>query len=115
MKKPYLFLVFLTLCIQSLMAQDISISGTILSADDHSPLPGVTVQIKGTTLGTTTDIKGKYSIQAPANAVLVFSFVGMQTQEIPVNKRKTINVTLSDQDIALGSWWSLDTVPQARS
>jgi len=102
MKKPYLFLVLLTFCIQALMAQDISISGTILSADDHSPLPGVTVQIKGTTLGTTTDIKGKYSIQAPANAVLVFSFVGMQTQEIPVNKRKTINVTLSDQDIALG-------------
>ncbi len=102
MKKPYLFLVFFFLCIQALMAQDISISGTIISADDNSPLPGVTVLIKGTTQGTTTDIRGKYSIQAPANGVLIYSFVGMQTQEIPVNNRKVIHVKMSDQDIALG-------------
>ena len=102
MKKLYLFLVFFSLCIQALMAQDISISGTIIAADDNSPLPGVTVQIKGTTQGTTTDIKGKYSILAPANGVLIYSFVGMQTQEIPVNNRKVIHVKMSDQDIALG-------------
>jgi len=102
MKKHYYLLLLFSLLLQNLVAQDISVSGTIISSDDNSPIPGVTVLIKGSILGTTSDINGKYSLKAPAKGVLVFSFVGMQTQEILVNKQNVINVKMSDQDISLG-------------
>ncbi len=102
MKKHYLLLLLFALLIKTLVAQDIPVSGTIISVDDNSPIPGVTILIKGTTQGTTSDINGKYSLLAPAKGMLVYSFVGMQTQEIQVNNHKVINVKMSDQDIALG-------------
>ncbi|MCK9203355.1 MAG: TonB-dependent receptor [Bacteroidales bacterium] len=102
MKKKYYLLLLFSVLFQNLIAQDISVSGTIISAEDNSPVPGVTVLIKGTTQGTTSDINGKYALMAPTNGVLVFSYVGMQTQEIPVKGHKVINVKMSDQDIALG-------------
>ena len=102
MKKTYLLLFLFSVLLQRLIAQEISVSGIIISSDDNSPIPGVTVLIKGTTQGTTSDIKGKYSLMAPAKGTLVFSFVGMQTQEIQVNSHKVINIKMSDQDIALG-------------
>ncbi len=102
MKKQYFLLLLFGVLFQQLIAQDIPVSGTIVSSDDNSPIPGVTVLIKGSTQGTISDINGKFSLLAPARGVLVFSFVGMQTQEIPVNNHKVINVKLSDQDIALG-------------
>ena len=102
MKKQYFLLLLFGVLFQQLIAQDIPVSGTIVSSDDNSPIPGVTVLIKGSAQGTTSDINGKFSLLAPANGALVFSFVGMQTQEIPVNGHKVINVKLSDQDIALG-------------
>jgi TonB-linked SusC/RagA family outer membrane protein len=102
MKKTYFLLFLFSVLLQQLLAQDIPVSGTIISTDDNSPIPGVTVLIKGSTQGTTSDINGKYSLLAPAKGVLVFSYVGMQTQEISINSKKVINVKLSDQDIALG-------------
>lgn len=103
MKKRYLILLlFIGLCLRQAMAQEITVGGTIVSSDDGSPLPGVTVLQKGTTNGTTTDVKGKYSIVVPVSSTLVFSYIGMQTQEVPVDGRKTINLSMSDQDIALG-------------
>ena len=77
-------------------AQTKTISGTVTSADDGTALPGVTVQLKGTTIGTITDINGKYSINVNAKQgkTLVFSFVGMETQEIPIGASNTINVIL---------------------
>lgn len=102
MKKHFLLLLLFGVFLGRLAAQDINVNGKIVSADDNSPLPGVTVLVKGTVHGTTSDVNGKYTIAVPVNGVLVFSFVGMQTQEIPVDGRKTINVKLSDQDIALG-------------
>ena len=102
MKKHYLLLLLLSALFGQLVAQDIPVSGLITAADDNSPLPGVTVLIKGTSQGTTSDLNGKYSLAAPSDAILVFSFVGMQTQEIPVNNKRVINVKLSDQDVALG-------------
>ncbi|WP_195333582.1 SusC/RagA family TonB-linked outer membrane protein [Bacteroides salyersiae] len=72
--------------------QEIRISGTVIS--DGEPLPGVSVQIKGETTGTITDMDGKYSISAPSDAILVYRFVGLKTVEQSVNGRNMINVTL---------------------
>jgi len=102
MKKPYFLLLLFGVLFQQLVAQDIPVSGKIISSDDNSPLPGVSVLIKGSTQGTTSDINGKYALMAPGKGVLVFSYIGMQTQEIPVNGRQVINVKMANQDIPLG-------------
>ncbi|MGQ8338936.1 TonB-dependent receptor [Sunxiuqinia sp. A32] len=65
-------------------------------------LPGVTVVVKGTTVGTITDFDGEYSINnVPSNATLVFSFVGMVTQEIEVSGQATINISLAEETIGI--------------
>ena len=77
-----------------------SVNGTV-KADDGSALPGVTVMVKGTTVGTVTDANGKYKIEAPAGAqFLVFSYVGMATQEIAV-KAGTVDVTMNPENAEL--------------
>jgi TonB-linked SusC/RagA family outer membrane protein len=63
--------------------------------DKGEGLPGVTVLVKGTTTGTSTDVDGNFSLDAPANATLVISSVGFTTQEIAVNNQTTINVRLA--------------------
>src|SRR5690554_5094527 len=65
--------------------------------DDGMPIPGVTVVIKGSTVGTVTDIEGRYSLLISEGAgVLVFSFVGMSSEEVPIGNQNQINVTLSE-------------------
>ncbi|MFY9151396.1 MAG: TonB-dependent receptor plug domain-containing protein, partial [Prolixibacteraceae bacterium] len=64
-------------------------------------IPGVTVLLKGTTKGTITDIDGNYSLGVEPNSTLVFSFIGMTTQEISVSGKKTINVVLSENTIGV--------------
>lgn len=87
------FLAFVvSVSLQAAVQQEKRISGTVIS--DGEPLPGVSVQVKGATTGTITDIDGKYSISAPADGILVFRFVGLKTAEKPVNGRSTIDVTL---------------------
>lgn len=76
------------------IAQDIQITGKVTSADDGSILPGVSVVVKGTTQGTTTTINGDFSIKAPADAILVFSFVGMKTVEVPVAGQTSIEMSM---------------------
>ncbi|MGV8096615.1 MAG: SusC/RagA family TonB-linked outer membrane protein [Mangrovibacterium sp.] len=72
----------------------LKVSGVVRSSDGEV-LPGATIVLKGTSNGVLSDVEGRYTINLPnAQAVLVFSFVGMQTQEIPVNGRSEINVTL---------------------
>ncbi|MFT2008170.1 TonB-dependent receptor [Pontibacter sp. 13R65] len=78
----------------NVVAQAQSVSGKVTSAVDGSPIPGVTVLVKGTTIGVSTDIDGDYSINAGTDATLVFRSLGMATQEQPVNGRSTINVLL---------------------
>ncbi|WP_111670590.1 SusC/RagA family TonB-linked outer membrane protein [Algoriphagus litoralis] len=73
----------------------VQVQGTILDSTGE-PLPGVNVVIKGTTSGTVSDLDGKYSLNTPSDAVLIFSFVGFMSQEIPVNNQTEINVTLAD-------------------
>lgn len=75
--------------------KDITVTGRVTSADDQGSLPGVSVIIKGTASGTITDIEGRYSIQAPDDAVLVFSFVGYTQQEIIIGGRSSIDVVLA--------------------
>ena len=76
-----------------LNAQDITVKGTV---KDHTgePVIGAGVVVKGTTRGTSTDIDGNYSISCARDAVLEFSFIGMETQNIPVAGNRTIDVVL---------------------
>ncbi len=83
------------------LAQTRTITGKVTSADDGSGLPGVNVQVKGTTTGTVTDVNGNFSISASDNSVLVFSFVGYATQEITVGAQSTVNVNLQSDVTAL--------------
>ncbi|MCH7411575.1 TonB-dependent receptor [Belliella sp. DSM 111904] len=83
-------------------AQQRQITGTVLSAEDDLPLPGVNVRVKGTTRGAVTDIDGQYTIQASENETLVFSFVGFMNQEVAVGNRSTVDITLQEDSKILG-------------
>ncbi|RKE04238.1 SusC/RagA family TonB-linked outer membrane protein [Marinifilum flexuosum] len=86
---------------QIVNAQSKQISGTVTSAEDGMGMPGVSVVIKGTTIGASTDIDGKYSLEAQASDVLMFSFVGTVTQEITVGDQTVINVVLESESIGV--------------
>lgn len=82
--------------------QERVVTGKVLSGDDNSGLPGVSVAVKGTTRGTTTDASGTYRINVPNGpAVLVFSAVGFVSQEVNVGNKSTVNLTLSTDTRAL--------------
>jgi len=79
---------------RQLISEQSSVSGKVTD-NEGLPLPGVTIVVKGTTQGTITDVDGNYTLtNVPSNATLVFSFVGMRTQEIVVGNQTSINVTL---------------------
>ncbi len=79
----------------------IKISGKVTDTAS-SPLPGVSVVVKGTTIGTITDYDGKYSLSSvPENAVLTFSFVGMKMQEVAIGNKTSINVVLEEETIGI--------------
>jgi len=81
--------------------QGAKVKGKVIDATS-APLPGVTVVVKGTTMGVITDIDGNYSFASlPATAVLQFKFVGMTTKEVTVGTNTTINVTLEDETIGI--------------
>jgi TonB-dependent starch-binding outer membrane protein SusC len=95
-----ILLPLLLLTSQALFA--LNIKGTVLSANDNSPLAGVSVFEKGTTNGTSTDVNGQYSIEvSKPEAILVFSIIGYQPMEIPVEGKSVIDVKLSEQDQTL--------------
>ncbi|MEJ1237756.1 TonB-dependent receptor [Chryseolinea sp. T2] len=72
-----------------------TISGKVTSSEDNAPLPGVSILIKGSQTGTTTDVDGSFNLQAIPSDVLVFSFIGYATQELPVNQQTTFNITMA--------------------
>ncbi|MFN4086243.1 MAG: SusC/RagA family TonB-linked outer membrane protein [Spirosomataceae bacterium] len=96
MKKNVFFTMLLIgLAAMTTFAQS-KISGKVTSAEDGSGIPGVSVQVKGTSKGTQTNVEGNYSIEASKGQVLVFSFVGMTTREVTVGNQSTVNVSLGD-------------------
>lgn len=102
MKKIALLLAFFAIGLQVLMAQTKEISGKVTSADDGGSLPGVSVSVKGTTLGTITDMDGLFRLKVPQDAkTLVFSFVGMTTQEVAINNQALFNVQLKSETIGV--------------
>lgn len=86
------FVLLFTAVLHAATANDIQVSGTVVS--EGEPLPGASVLIKGTHNGTVTDIDGHYSIKVPSDGTLVFSFIGLKSQEHKVNGRTVINVDL---------------------
>ena len=81
--------------VNNAVQQQKTISGKVVD-DRNAPLPGVAVVVKGTTVGIVTDVDGKYSLPLPENAeTLVFSFIGMKTQEVAIQNRTTIDVTMA--------------------
>ncbi|MDR1645593.1 MAG: TonB-dependent receptor [Tannerellaceae bacterium] len=101
MKQKIIFTLLLSLLtgIQCLIAQQIGITGVVVGQDDGEPLIGASVIIKGTSTGTVTDIDGKFSLNAPANATLVVSYVGMKSQEVAVRANLRIELESDAQTI----------------
>lgn len=89
-----IFLLLLCFGLKAAMAQA-QISGKVLSADDGQPLPGVTVKIKGNSVGTQTNLLGSYTVKASTGQTLVFSYLGFVTQEIVVGTAPVIDVKLT--------------------
>ncbi len=102
--KRRLLLVFLILLgvSQLAMSQAKRITGNVISKEDGLPIPGVTVGIKGTTLGTITDIEGNFSLNVPPNSEsLLFSFVGMKTVEVRLTDQTTYSVEMENETIGV--------------
>src|SRR5687767_5213831 len=91
--------VLLTFSLDAL-AQNIPITGTV-NDPNGVPLAGVTVSIRGSNTATQTNSQGGFSLSAPGNATLVFSYIGFETMEVPVQGRNTVDVTLAGSNAAL--------------
>jgi TonB-dependent starch-binding outer membrane protein SusC len=99
MKKILMLFSLLLLTGTIVMAQTVQISGTVTSSEDGLPVPGVSVIVKGTTLGALTGVDGKYVLAVPQSAqTLVYSFIGFRTKEELISGRSTIDVVL-EQDL----------------
>ena len=84
----------------TLSAQNIKVTGKVID-NAGQPAVGVTVLIEGTKTGIATDINGNFSIEAPANAFLLFSSIGMENQRVPVGNRSVINITMAESSVML--------------
>jgi hypothetical protein len=93
--KKFLLVCGFIACTFVVVAQERTVSGRVTAADDGGPLPGVSVVVKGTTIGTSTDSEGNYSLAVSDGTTLVFTFIGLASQEIAIGTRTTIDVSLS--------------------
>jgi len=94
--KKSLLLVFSFAIALNVLAQERMISGKVTSSDDGSVLPGVNVVLKGTTNGTVTDTEGNFKLTVPASGgTLIFSFIGLTTQEITLGERTVVDVQMA--------------------
>ena len=96
MRKFTIVLAFLLLAgLQGVLAQTRVISGVVTSSEDKSPIPGVTIVVKSTTIGTTTNVDGKYVLSVPGKYdVLTFSYVGMKTKDVKIGESNTIDLVM---------------------
>lgn len=100
MKKSYFFalgawMLVMTLLAPPVLAQDRKVMGKVTDSETGATMPGVTVLVKGTKVGSTTDADGKYSISAPAGSSLVFSFVGYLAQTVDIGTRTSVDLILA--------------------
>ncbi|GGF41010.1 carboxypeptidase-like regulatory domain-containing protein [Echinicola rosea] len=89
-----------TAMLEEVNRADVKVTGTILD-EDGMPIPGVTVTVQGTTRGTVTDIDGNYTIMAPEEGSLIFSFIGYATQTVAIGGKSVIDITLLEDTKAL--------------
>ena len=102
MKQKLLSFFFVMVCFVGVsFAQNRQVSGKVTSAESGAPLGGVSVSLEGATTATQTDVSGNFSISTPENATLNFSYIGFETQRVPVAGKTTINVQLVSEDNAL--------------
>lgn len=101
MKKVKLLLasLFFIICCSMLRAQDITVTGKVSDIENGEPLIGVYIKVKGTSLGTFSDVDGSYSIKCSYDAVLVYSYLGYETVEEPLNGRDMINIALKSSNL----------------
>ena len=99
MRKFLLLSCTILLCfLQTVVAQNKQVSGTVTTAEGE-PIIGVNVVVQGVGTGTSTDVNGHYTLSAPAQGTLTFSYLGMKTLDIPVENRTTINITMETEAI----------------
>ncbi len=98
----FAYLLMLLLLSPSLFAQERTVSGTVLSEDNKTPLQGVTVKVKGTKRITQTDAKGAFTIKATSGETLQFTFVGYQTVDLKLGTSKSISLNLKISDNTMG-------------
>ena len=98
MKKLFTVLLMALLCLgtNSIFSQNRTLSGVVSSAADEQPLVGVSVVVRGTSIGAVTDLDGKYSLTAPEKGILVFSFVGYTSTEVTVGASSIVNVAMKE-------------------
>ncbi len=102
MKKIVLLLAFFAIGLNVLVAQTREVTGKVTSADDGGAIPGVSVSVKGTSLGTITDVNGNFALKITTDTkTLVFSFVGLATEEVVIGTQSTINVQLKSENISV--------------
>ena len=99
--KKLILSVLMALCTTMVLAQSITVKGTVVGAEDGLPIIGAYVLEKGTQNGTSTDLDGNFVINVPKLATLVISSVGYHTHEVPVQGRVSVNITLAPETVNL--------------
>ena len=102
MRKSLSFLLFFMLLVGTSSAQSNKISGRVVASEDKLPLSGVTVSVKGKTVGTQTAANGSFSIDAAKGETIVISFIGYQSQEIEIVSSASLDIQLSSDAAKLG-------------
>ena len=112
MKKTLLFLIVTILCFAGFSQNTVS---GIIKDSEGSPLPGVTILVKGTNTGNITDMDGKFTVGATSNSVLVISYVGFKTKEIPIEGQSALDITLFEDASQLSEIVVLGSRSQGRT
>lgn len=99
-KQYWLIISLFLLCQTAIASPQQTVTGRVVD-ENNMPIPGTTVQIKGTTTGVATNMDGEFSLEARENDVLVFSFIGFRTQEVEIQGREVVNVTMEEDPARL--------------
>ena len=99
-RKLFFSLLSFILCTGIAFSQTTKVTGTVTSADDGLPIIGASIIVKGTTVGTVTDVEGMFSLNVPEGGkILHISFVGMNSQDVAVKPKVTVVLQSDTQDL----------------